>query len=84
MDLHSIDINNMDMKVFMDLIDSSEGNVYLITDDGNKLNLKSKLSQLVGLINIVEGASVSEASLAFDNPDDETRFFRTNLYGEEA
>ena len=84
MDLHSIDINNMDMKVFMDLIDNSKGNVYLVTEDGNRLNLKSKLSQLVGLINIIEGAKVSDASLAFDNPEDETRFFRTNLYGEDA
>ncbi len=84
MDLHSIDIANMDMRVFMNLIDESKGNVYLITEEGDRLNLKSKLSQLVGIANLIEGAKVSEASLAFDNVDDEARFFRTNLYGEDA
>ena len=83
MDLHSIDIANMDMKTFMDLLDNSKGNVYLITEEGDRINLKSKLSQLVGISNIIDGAKVSEASLAFDSVEDEAKFFRTNLYGPE-
>lgn len=37
---------------FLKVIDSCEGKVELITDDGDRLNLKSKLCQLVSLSTI--------------------------------
>ena len=37
---------------FLKVIDSCEGRVELITDDGDRLNLKSKLCQLVSLSTI--------------------------------
>ena len=39
---------------FLKVIDSCEGKVELITDDGDRLNLKSKLCQLVSLSKIPE------------------------------
>ena len=39
---------------FLKVIDSCEGRVELITDDGDRLNLKSKLCQLVSLAKIPE------------------------------
>ena len=41
-------IKNIDNpEEFLKVIDSCEGKVELITDDGDRLNLKSKLCQLV-------------------------------------
>lgn len=45
---------DMDVQKLIDLLDKAKGNVYLITDDGNKLNLKSKLCQLYGIRLLLE------------------------------
>ena len=43
-------IKNIDNpEEFLKVIDSCQGKVELITDDGDRLNLKSKLCQLVSL-----------------------------------
>ena len=42
---------------FLKVIDSCKGRVELITDDGDRLNLKSKLCQLVSLSTIFSSAA---------------------------
>ena len=42
---------------FLKIIDSCKGRVELITDDGDRLNLKSKLCQLVSLSTIFSSAA---------------------------
>ena len=42
---------------FLKVIDSCSGQVELVTADGDRLNLKSKLCQLVSLSTIFESAS---------------------------
>lgn len=49
--------NIKDPADFMKLIDSCEGKVELITDEGDRLNLKSKLSQYVTLATIFTASS---------------------------
>ena len=44
---------------FLKVIDSCSGQVELVTADGDRLNLKSKLCQLVSLSTIFESASPS-------------------------
>ena len=44
--------NIKDTKAFFDVIDSCEGRVELVTGEGDRLNLKSKLSQFVSLSSI--------------------------------
>ncbi len=41
-----------DPEKFFELIDSCEGTIELVTDEGDRLNLKSKLSQFISLANI--------------------------------
>ena len=43
-----IELHDIDVPGFLSVLDSCEGNVYLMTRDGDKLNLKSKLCQLIG------------------------------------
>ncbi len=73
-------MHDINFDDFIKAIDSCKGDVFLETTDGDVLNLKSKLCQIVGLTTILKGASISEASLRCTNPEDETLLFRFNLY----
>ncbi len=77
-----IKLHDLDFNEFIKALDSCKGDVFLETADGDILNLKSKLCQIVGLATILEGAKVSEAVIRCANPEDETILFRFNLYGE--
>ena len=77
LDLHEIDVKN-----FFKTVDSCKGNVFLETDEGDVLNLKSKLAQLLGLSNLIDGGVFNHVKIRCDNPDDEVLLFRFNLYNE--
>ena len=78
-----IQLHNIDFEDFIKAIDSCKGDVYLETSDGDVLNLKSKLCQMIGLSTILQSTEVAEATVRCTNPEDETMLFRFNLYGEE-
>lgn len=77
MDMHDFNFNE-----FMEVLDSCEGDVYLVTDEGDRLNLKSKLMQLIGFTKLIEGGIVKHAHIECDSKQDEQRLFRFNLYGK--
>lgn len=77
MSLHDIDVSE-----FLDVLDTCKGNVFLVTHEGDKLNLRSKLSQLVGLTRLIEGGKITEAYVICDNIEDESKLFRLNMFGE--
>lgn len=72
--------NNINVNDFFQLIDSCKGNVYLVTDEGDKLNLKSKLCQLIGVSKLIEGGIINGASLVCDSIEDEGVLVRYKLY----
>lgn len=76
----TISLHNINVPDFLKVLDQCTGNVFLVTDEGDRLNLKSKLCQLVGLTKLIEGGSIAEASVVCDNIEDETKLFRFNLY----
>ncbi len=75
--LHDIDIAD-----FIQTLDSCKGEVFLETAEGDVLNLRSKLCQMMGIANILKGAVISEATIRCTNPDDEELLFRFNLFKE--
>lgn len=79
--LRAFDMHNVDVQKFMEALDMCKGNVYLITGEGDRFNLKSKLSQITGLVKLIEGGKLVKASILCDNPDDESLLFRMNLFG---
>ena len=79
-----LNLHNIDITEFLAVLDTCEGNVYLVTKDGDRLNLKSKLSQLVGLSRLIEGGKITEASIFCDNKNDESKLFRFNFFGDTA
>lgn len=67
---------DIDVVRLIDLLDKAKGNVYLVTEDGNTLNLKSKLCQMYGVKALLESAkdSTISAELNVENPEDELMF----------
>ncbi|QEY34921.1 hypothetical protein FL966_07590 [Caproiciproducens galactitolivorans] len=79
----ALQLHDVDVPAFLKVLDECEGNVFLVTRDGNHLNLKSKLCQLVGLTQLIEGGKIAEAYIVCEKPEDDSRLFRFNLYGKD-
>lgn len=77
-----IQLHNIDFDAFIEAVNRCKSDVYLETDEGDVLNLKSKLCQMIGLSTILSNAEINEATVRCSNPEDETLLFRFNLYGE--
>ncbi len=75
-------MHDIDIADFMQTLDNCKGDVFLETNEGDVLNLKSKLCQMMGIANILKGAIIQEATLRCSNPEDESLLFRFNLYKE--
>ena len=75
-------MHDIDIADFMKTLDACKGDVYLETNEGDVLNLKSKLCQMMGIANILKGAIINEATIRCTNLEDETLLFRFNLYRE--
>ena len=76
-------MHDVDVKAFISALDQCKGNVMLITSEEDRFNLKSKLSQLAGIINLIEGGRLVDAKIICDNPEDESMLFRMNLFGTQ-
>ncbi len=81
---NAIELHDVDVKAFLAVIDTCEGDVFLVTDEGDRLNLKSKLCQLIGLTQLIEGGKITNAHIECQNPEDESKLFRFNIFGEKA
>ncbi len=79
--MSSVDLNNIDFKEFNDVLASCTGDVYMVTPEGDRLNLKSKLCQLIGFTKLVEGGSIANAKLECENVEDQSKLFRFNMFG---
>lgn len=62
--------NIRDIDKFFKVIDSCVGRVELVTGEGDRLNLKSKLSQYVSMANIFSDGTIAELELIAYEPED--------------
>lgn len=79
----SFSMHNIDVKEFIKALDKCKGNVMLVTSENDRFNLKSKLSQLAGIITLIEGGRLVEAKIVCEDPEDESMLFRMNLFGPQ-
>lgn len=79
---YKLRLHEVNFSDFLKAVDSCKGDVYLETEEGDVLNLKSRLCQILGLATVLKGAEIGEAVVRCANPEDETILFRFNLYGE--
>ena len=62
--------NIADVEGFFKVVDSCKGRVELVTGEGDRLNLKSKLSQYVSLANIFSNGEIPELEIvAYEKED---------------
>jgi hypothetical protein len=64
-------ITNID--AFFKVIDACEGKIELVTNEGDRLNLKSKLSQYVALANVFSDGTIEEMELVAYEKEDVNR-----------
>lgn len=55
--------NITDITKFFQVVDSCEGKVELVTGEGDRLNLKSKLAQYVSMANIFSNGEIPELEI---------------------
>lgn len=79
---NNLQLHDIDVADFIKTVDSCEGNVFLETDEGDCLNLKSKLCQFAGLTSLIQGGIIAQATIRCELPQDESKLFRFNLYKE--
>ena len=64
-------VMNIDnIEEFFKIVDSCKGKVELVTDEGDRLNLKSKLTQFVSLAEVFSGGTIKEMELVAHEPED--------------
>lgn len=73
-------IHDFDFQKLLEFAEHAKGEVYLETPDGDVLNLKSRLTQLLALSGAIDWGKIGEATVVCKNPDDESTLFRMNLY----
>lgn len=62
--------NITDIEGFFKVVDQCRGKVELVTGEGDRLNLKSKLSQYVSMANIFSNGEIPELEiLAYEKED---------------
>ena len=68
--------NIKDIEKFFSVVDSCAGKVELVTGEGDRLNLKSKLSQYVSMANIFSGGEIPELEIIAYEPEDTDRLIK--------
>lgn len=62
--------NISNIEKFFEVVDSCKGRVELVTGEGDRLNLKSKLSQYVSMANIFSNGEIPELEIiAYEKED---------------
>lgn len=74
--------NITDIDKFFEVVDRCSGKVELVTGEGDRLNLKSKLSQYVSIANIFSNSEIPELKIVAYEPDDIERLTEFMLKGE--
>lgn len=61
-------ITNVDK--FLEVLDRCEGKIELVTSEGDRLNLKSKLCQYLALSKVFGEAKIDEIEIVASEPED--------------
>lgn len=55
---------------FLEVLDTCQGKIELVTSEGDRLNLKSKLCQYIALSKIFSEAKIDEIEIIASEPED--------------
>ena len=68
--------NISDVDKFFKVIDECKGTVELVSPEGDRINLKSKLAQYLSMANIFSNGYIKELELVAYNKEDVDRLIR--------
>lgn len=74
--------NITDVEKFFQVIDKCTGTVELVSPEGDRINLKSKLAQYVSMANIFSNGYIKELELVAYDRDDIDRLIKFMYQGE--
>ena len=74
--------NIKDIDGFFEAINSCTGRVELVTEEGDRLNLKSKLTQYLALAKVFSNGNLPEMEIVVSNKEDMDRLAYFVLGGE--
>ena len=74
--------NISDVNTFFKEIDSCKGTVELVSPEGDRINLKSKLSQYLSMANIFSNGYIKELDLVAHDKEDLDRLIKFMYQGE--
>lgn len=63
-------VNITDVDKFFRVVDSCKGTVELVSPEGDRINLKSKLSQYLSMATIFANGYIKELDLVAHEPED--------------
>lgn len=73
--------NITNIEKFFQVIDSCKGKVELISEEGDRLNLKSKLSQYVSLAKIFSDGTIDDLEIVAYEPEDVEKLMEFMIRG---
>ncbi len=73
--------NITDIEKFFSVVDACKGKVELVTGEGDRLNLKSKLSQYVSMASIFSNGEIPELEIVAHEPEDIDRLVSFMING---
>lgn len=74
--------NISDVNSFFKVIDSCKGKVELVSQEGDRINLKSKLTQYLSMANIFSNGYIKELELVAYDKEDLDRLIKFMYQGE--
>ena len=73
--------NITDIEAFFKVVDQCKGKVELVTGEGDRLNLKSKLAQYVSMTNIFSVGEIPELEIIAYEPEDTDKLVEYMIMG---
>ena len=77
-----LDMQKFDVRAFNEALCAWTGEGFIVTEEGDRLNLKSKLCQLIGFTHLIDGGRIERARLEFAEEDDRKKMLRFALLRE--
>jgi hypothetical protein len=74
--------NISDVEKFFQVIDQCKGTIELVSAEGDRINLKSKLSQYLSMASIFSNGYINELELVAHEPEDVERLIKYMYQGE--
>ncbi len=74
--------NISDVEKYFQVIDQCKGTIELVSAEGDRINLKSKLSQYLSMASIFSNGYINELELVAHEPEDVERLIKYMYQGE--